>query len=180
MRVTTLLYTFAVVAVAASEGTTSSVQVAANGDLTIAPAAGKVVQLLGPVVATDIFTVGNDIDVGASLIKHAADQEAIWEAFNEMSNTVANLKDTVVRLEEENRELLAFKKAVLSVTTTTATSTTVTTTTRTTVTTKTVTSTTITTKQFPAEGVAFTSCGSTGMTGPSQEECTQFYKDTGT
>ena len=115
MRTATLLYTFAVVAVAASEGTTSSVQVASNGDLTIAPAAGKVVQLLGPVVATDVFTIGNDIDVGASLIKHAADQEAIWEAFNEMSNTVANLKDTVVRLEEENRGLLAFKKAVLSV-----------------------------------------------------------------
>ena len=124
MRTTTLLYIFAVVSMVASEATISSVKVAANGDLTIAPAAGKAVQLVGPVVANDVFTVaqsvGDDIDVGATLVKHTADQEAIWEAFNEMSKTVANLKDlgnavsnlkdTVQRLEEENTELLALKK----------------------------------------------------------------------
>ena len=159
MRAITLLYTFTVVAAAASEATISSVKVAANGDLSIAPASGKAVQLLGPVVANDVFTVGDDIDVGATLVKHTVDQEAIWEAFNEMSNTVANLKDlgntvtnlkdTVQRLEEENRELLAFKKAVLTATTTTGTTTTTTTVTTTTTTTTisstTVSSTTVTT-----------------------------------
>ena len=106
---------------------------------------------------------------------------------------VANKIEADAKVSALEAKLIAIDADLKSTTTSTTTtvtsstqsSTTVTisTTTASTTTTTTVTSTSISTTTivdgFPADGLTFTSCGSNGMTGPTQDECTAFYKDKG-